>query len=297
MSHHDEAERDLDILETHETDPLTAFEGDLPVGTSTPSALRRKLNQYAPAIALFFVVLVAWEGLTRLLGVQSFVLPKPTEIGEKLFDNMAVIWAAAVNTLIEAIGGFIVGVLLGIAVALATVRWRAAREGLMPFAIAANSVPIIAVAPITNAMFSLTSPVSKMAVVAIVVFFPVMINTARGLTEVDPAEIELMRSYASHPRTVLTRVRIPNALPYFFSSLKVASALSIIAAIVAEYFGGPQDVLGQYIVSKAQLFAFPSAWAAIVVASAIGIAFYGLILLAERVFMPWHISFRAADDR
>ena len=167
----------------------------------------------------------------------------------------------------------------------------------MPFAIAANSVPIIAVAPITNAMFSLTSPVSKMAVVAIVVFFPVMINTARGLTEVDPAELELMRSYASHPRTVLTRVRIPNALPYFFSSLKVASALSIIAAIVAEYFGGPQDVLGQYIVSKAQLFLFPDAWAAIVVASAIGIAFYGLILLAERVFMPWHISFRAADDR
>jgi NitT/TauT family transport system permease protein len=297
MSHHDDAERDIDILETHETDPITAFEGDLPVGTSTPSALRRKLNQYAPAVALFFIVLVAWESLTRLLGVESFLLPKPTEIAEKLADNTGIIWAAAVNTLIEAIGGFVVGVLLGITVALATVRWAAAREGLMPFAIAANSVPIIAVAPITNAMFSLTSPVSKMAVVAIVVFFPVMINTARGLTEVDPAEIELMRSYASHPRTVLTRVRIPNALPYFFSSLKVASALSIIAAIVAEYFGGPQDVLGQYIVSKAQLFLFPDAWAAIVVASAIGIAFYGLILLAERVFMPWHISFRAADDR
>ncbi len=242
-------------------------------------------------------MLVAWEGLTRLLGVQSFVLPKPTEIAGRLAENMSVIWGAAVNTLIEAIGGFVIGVLLAVLVALATVRWTVAREGLMPFAIAANSVPIIAVAPITNAMFSLTSPASKMAVVAIVVFFPVMINTARGLTEVDPAEIELMRSYASKPRTVLSRVRVPNALPYFFSSLKVASALSIIAAIVAEYFGGPQDVLGQYIISKAQLFLYPDAWAAIVVASIIGIGFYGLILLAERVFMPWHVSFRAADDR
>jgi NitT/TauT family transport system permease protein len=297
MSRHDRVDRDLDILETHETDPLTAFEGDLPAGTKTPSALRLRFDRYLPALALFFFVLVAWEGLTRVLDVESFLLPKPTEIAGKLIENFDVIWAAAVNTLIEAIGGFVVGALLGVAVALATVRWAAAREGLMPFAIAANSIPIIAIAPITNAMFSLTSPVSKMAVVAIVVFFPVMINTARGLTEVDPAEIELMRSYASHPRTVLTRVRVPNALPYFFSSLKVASALSIIAAIVAEYFGGPQDVLGQYIVSKAQLFSFPSAWAAIVVASAIGIAFYGLILLAERVFMPWHISFRSADDR
>ena len=297
MSEHDATERDLEILESHETDPLTAFEGDLPAGTQTPSALRLRFDRYAPAAVLFVLVLVLWEGLTRLLNVQSFILPKPTEIAEKLIDNAGVIWEAAANTLIEAVGGFVVGTLLGILVALATVRWTAAREGLMPFAIAANSVPIIAVAPITNAMFSLTSPVSKMAVVAIVVFFPVMINTARGLTEVDPAEIELMRSYAATPRSLLWRVRIPNSLPYLFSALKVASALSIIAAIVAEYFGGPQDVLGQYIIGKAQLFLFPDAWAAIVVASFIGITFYGIILLAERVFMPWHVSFRAADDR
>jgi NitT/TauT family transport system permease protein len=297
MSHHDEAERDLDLLETHETDPLTAFEGDVPAGTVTPSALRRRLEQYLPAVALFVLVLALWEVLTRVLNVESFLLPKPSEIADRLIANFEIIREAALNTLFEAIGGFVAGTLLGIAVAFATVRWTAAREGLMPFAIAANSVPIIAIAPITNAMFSLTSPVSKMAVVAVVVFFPIMINTARGLTEVDPAELELMRSYASKPSSVLWRVRIPNALPYLFSALKVASALSIIAAIVAEYFGGPQDVLGQYIISKAQLFLFPEAWAAIVVASLIGILFYGLVLLAERVFMPWHVSFRAADDR
>lgn len=166
----------------------------------------------------------------------------------------------------------------------------------MPFAIATNSIPIIALAPIANNMFPITSPASKITVVAIVVFFPIMINVARGLTEVDPAELELMRSYAAGPRETFARVRIPHALPYFFSALKVAATLSIIVALVAEYFGGPQDVLGQYIISKANLFVFPDAWAAIVVASLIGIALYGMILVLERLTMSWHVSLRAQDE-
>lgn len=290
------SDRDPGLLETHDTDPLTAFEGDVPAGTLTPSALRRRIRRNLPAVVLFVAVIILWEALTRLLNVQSFLLPKPSEIADRFTANSAEIWSAGWETLKEALGGYVVGAGLGVAAALATVRWTAVREGLMPFAIAANSVPIIALAPITNAMFSLTSPVSKAAVVAVVVFFPVMINTARGLVEVDPAELELMRSYGARPREILMRVRVPNALPYFFSSLKVASALSIIAAIVAEYFGGPQDVLGQYIISKAQLFLFPEAWAAIIVASALGIGLYATVLVAERVFMPWHVSFRAADD-
>jgi NitT/TauT family transport system permease protein len=131
--------------------------------------------------------------------------------------------------------------------------------------------------------------------VAVVVYFPVMINTTRGLLEADPAEMELMRSMAARPSEVTRRVRIPRALPYFFASLKVASALSLIAAIIAEYFGGPQDVLGQYIVNRAQLFQFPDAWAAILVASILGVVFYLLILAAERWLMPWHVSFRTSE--
>lgn len=289
-------ERDPKALESHDTDPFTAFEGDVPSGTRTPSALRRRVRRNLPAVVLFVGVIVAWESLTRALDVQSFLLPKPTEIADRFTSNSGQIWSAGWETLKEAVGGYVAGAALAVGAALATVRWAAIREGLMPFAIAANAVPIIALAPITNAMFSLTSPVSKAAVVAVVVFFPVMINTARGLVEVDPAELELMRSYGATPREVLARVRVPNALPYFFSSLKVASALSIIAAVVAEYFGGPQDVLGQYIISKAQLFLFPEAWAAIIVASVLGIGLYSLVLAAERVFMPWHVSLRAADD-
>jgi NitT/TauT family transport system permease protein len=295
VSHHDEAERDLDILETHDTDVLAAFEGDIPAGTRAPAALSRRLRHAGPALLAFVAVIVVWETLTRALDVQSFILPRPSQIIERFFATSGQIWGAGWNTLIEALGGLVAGTLLGVGVALATVRWVRLREGLMPFAIAANSVPIIALAPIMNAWFSITSPVSKMAVVAIVVFFPVMINTARGLIEVDAAELELLRSYAAAPREVMWRVRVPHALPYFFSAMKVASALAIIAAIVAEYFGGPQDVLGQYIIAKANLFVYPDAWAAILVASILGIALYAAVLLAERLFMPWHVSFRASD--
>lgn len=291
------AARDAEILEDHDADVLTAFEGDVPSGTRTPSALEHRVRRSGPAIAAFFVVLVVWEGLTRLFDVESFILPKPTEIMARFFSDAGVIWGAGLNTLYEALGGFVVGTTLGVAVAFATVRWVRVREGLMPFAIAANAVPIIALAPISNAMFGLVSPVSKMAVVAVIVFFPVMINTARGLIEVDGAEIELLRSYAAGPGEVMRRVRVPHALPYFFSAIKVSSALSLIAAIVAEYFGGPQDVLGQYILNRAFQLLFPEAWAAILVASLLGITFYVVILIAERLAMPWHVAFRASDDR
>jgi NitT/TauT family transport system permease protein len=172
-------------------------------------------------------------------------------------------------------------------VALITARWSVVSQALMPFAIAANSVPIIAFAPIMNNWFGLTNPASKMAIVAIIVFFPTMINTVRGLTLVDPRQLELMRSYAASPFKVLWSVRIPNAVPYIFSALRVASPLSMIGAVVAEFFGGPRATLGVFITQAASGFDFARAWAAIVVASVIGIGFYALIIVAERVLAPW----------
>ncbi|MDH3462825.1 MAG: ABC transporter permease, partial [Acidimicrobiia bacterium] len=278
------------------SEPIDAFTGDLPVGSRSPSALRTRFRRYLPAAGLFLGGMAFWELAVRVFNVEAFVLPRPSAIVERLFVNWDVISHAALNTLIESMGGLVLGTVLGVSIALVTVRWARAREGIMPFAIATNSIPIIALAPIANNMFPITSPASKITVVAIVVFFPIMINVARGLTEVDPAELELMRSYAAGPRETFARVRIPHALPYFFSALKVAATLSIIVALVAEYFGGPQDVLGQYIISKANLFDFPDAWAAIVVASLIGIALYGMILVLERLTMSWHVSLRAQDE-
>lgn len=287
--------RDAGVAETHESDLFTAFEGDVPAGTRTPSALRHRLRRAGPAVVAFFLVIGLWEGLTRLFDVETFVLARPSLILERFFATSDVIWSAGFNTLIEAVVGLVAGTFLGVAVAFATVRWVPVRDGLMPFAIAANSVPIIALAPVANGMFSITSPVSKIAVVTVVVFFPVMVNTARGLLEVEDDELELMRSYAASPREIMWRVRVPHALPYLFSAMKVVTVLSIIAAIIAEYFGGPQDVLGQYILTKASLFVYADAWAGILVASILGVALYAIVLLTERFVMPWHVSFRASD--
>lgn len=288
-------ERDEVIAETSETDLITAFEGDLPFATKRPSAIRKYGGRYLPAVIAAVAVLVVWEGVVGIFGIQSFILARPTEILASFVETAPTIWSAGGKTLIEALGGFLIGTTLAVATSLAAARWVGFREGMLPLAIALNATPIAALAPIFNNWFGLTNPFSKMGVVAVVVYFPVMINTTRGLLEVDPSELELMRSVAASETDVMLRIRIPNALPFFFASIKVATALSLIAAIIAEYFGGPQDVLGQYIVNRAQLFQFPDAWAAILVASILGVVFYLLVLIAERVFMPWHVSLRTAD--
>jgi len=135
-----------------------------------------------------------------------------------------------------------------------------------------------------------------MAIAAVICFFPVMVNTLRGLTSVRPESIELMRSYAARERDIFRRVRIPTSLPYLFTGLKVATVLAMIGAIVGDYFGGSQEALGIQIRRSAGIFAFEEAWAAILVASVLGIAFYGAVALAERVVLRWHPSMRTGAE-
>jgi NitT/TauT family transport system permease protein len=132
--------------------------------------------------------------------------------------------------------------------------------------------------------------------VTAVVFFPVFINSAKGLTEVHPDEIELMRSYAASDWTIMREVRIPNALPFFANALRLVAPLSVIAAIIAEYFGGPQDRIGNVITSNAGLARYDVAWAAIAVASALGLALFAGALIVERVSMPWRLGVGGGDS-
>lgn len=257
--------------------------------------MRLRPERFVPPAIAFALVIGLWEGIVRAFEVEAFLLPAPSAIWSSFVETSETIWPYGLRTLFEAVGGLVIGTVAGILVAGAVARWTTLRLGAMPFAAAVNAMPIVATAPIFNQLFGLTSPISKMAVVAVMVFFPVMANTARGLSEVDSSEIELMHSLAASPYSILRRVRIPNSLPYFFSAMKVAVPLALIGAIIAEYFGGPQDVLGSYIVSRAQLFQFPDAWAAILVAALLGIGMYLIVLLIERLVMPWHVSVRVAE--
>jgi NitT/TauT family transport system ATP-binding protein len=233
------------------------------------------------------VLFGGWELLLAILSPEGFVLPRPSAIVGALFDNWSEVFGAARVTGFVIITGLIGGVLLGVAVAGVVTLFRTADEALTPVAVAINSIPIIALAPIFNNWFGLTSPRSNQMIVIVLVFFPVFINTTRGLTQIDRSQIELMESYAASKWTILREVRVPNALPYFFTALKLASSLAVIAAIVAEYFGGRQDALGPLITSSAGLARYDDAWAAVLAGTVIGGALYVLASVAERFAMPW----------
>jgi NitT/TauT family transport system permease protein len=251
---------------------------------------------YLPAIVVFVGVLVLWEFAVRAFNIKQFIMPAPSVILQAFSDQFQSLLYSGGYTATEALGGFVIGCSAGILVALATTRWTTAREALMPFAIAANSVPIIAFAPIMNNWFGVTNQLSKMMIVAVITFFPMMINMVRGLTLVEPSALELMRSYAADGFEVLWKVRLPNSLPFIFNALKVCSTLSLIGAVVGEFFGGPREALGVYITQEATLFRFFNAWAAIIISAVLGITFYVVIIFLERLAIPWHASVRSVEE-
>jgi NitT/TauT family transport system permease protein len=253
----------------------------------------RGLSDWAPAAVVFVVGIGLWEGTVRGLDIQEFLLPPPSKIVQALWTERDTLWGAGWFTFQEAFGGWVMGCSAAILTALVLARWRGLATAIMPFAIAANAIPIIAFAPITNNWFGTLSQLSKMVIAAVLCYFPVLVNTLRGLTSVRPQQIELMRSYAAGEVEIFRRVRIPNALPYVFTGLKVATVLAMIGAIVGDWFGGSLDALGVEIQRQAGVFAFTEAWAAIVVASVLGIAFYAAVAVLERLTMSWHPSARA----
>jgi NitT/TauT family transport system permease protein len=254
--------------------------------------VRRYLTEWLPALIVFVAGIAIWEGSVRGLGIENFLLPAPSDIVGTLWSDRGELWSAAFFTFREALGGFAVGCSLGFLAALVLARWRLLQTALMPYAIAAGAIPIIAFAPITNNWFGVTGMTSKIVIVAILCFFPVMVNTTRGLTSVPASAIELMRSYAASEVTIFRRVRLPNSLPYLFSGLKVATVLAMIGAIVGDYFGGAPGALGVEIRRWVGIFAFDQAWAGIVLASVLGIVFYGSVALLEQLTMGWHPSIR-----
>lgn len=268
------------------------------VRRSRPSSrLRDRVGDLVPVLAVLVIGIVSWEVLLGVLGVKQFLLPRPSVIFASLVSEWGTLIEGLRYTAIEAVGGLAIGSVIALTTAFATARWVLARETLVPVAIAANSMPIIAFAPITNNWFGSENAASRMTIVAVMVFFPIMVNTVRGLTNVDASAIELMRSYAASDLEVLRRLRIPNALPYILTAFRIATTLAVIGAVIGEYFGGPRQALGIYITGEATLFRFANAWAAILMACALGIVLYLIVVLAERVLLPWHASAGRGEPR
>ena len=234
--------------------------------------------------------LVAWEVLVRALGIKQFILPSPIAIAVAWQTYLPeLLAAAALHVRRDHRAGWSSAPATGILVGAITARYRSMQDSLMPFAVAASSVPILAFAPLFNNWFGLDQQLSKAMVAAALCFFPVMINTVRGLTTVDPA---VARAAALVRRARGRRCSGSCASPTRCrtSSRRCAwpSTLATIGAVVGEYFAAPRASLGQYIATYSAFLNFERSWAAIVFACAIGIGLYLVVVVAERIVMPWH---------
>lgn len=244
----------------------------------TAAAVRR----WVAPVVLGVVALLLWQAFVVGAGIKPYLLPSPTAIVEQLVLVLPLVWSAALATGMNVLVGLVVGSVIAIGAAIVAARSRMADTLLSPTAAALSVMPIVALAPALNTMFGTTSTTPRRLVVSVVVFAPVFVNMLRGLRQVQPVHRDLLKAYAATPRQITRTVTIPGALPYLFTGLRIASSTAVIAAIVAEYFGGLQNGLGSRITSAASNSAYARAWAFVLGAILLGLVFYLATLALER---------------
>jgi NitT/TauT family transport system permease protein len=247
------------------------------------SQFRRVFRAAWPPVLFGVAFLGLWELAVNVFDWKPYFLPKPSSIWAAFVDNFALVRDAAFVSGRNALAGLVVGTILGIAVSFLLMRFRLLNDMLSPLAVALNAIPIIVLVSVFNNMFAITSEIPRRVMVTLVVYFIVLINVARGLRQVEATHVELLRSYAATPTQVLTKARIPNAMPYLFTALKIAAPNAVIVAFVAEYFGGPQSGLGYRITSNLSNSRNAVAWAYVLGACLVGLAFYLVSILLESI--------------
>ena len=248
------------------------------------------------AVPLLFgvTILVLWEGIVRGLEVPSVLLPPPSMIWTRLINSVPILWADFRQTFLKAVlVGYALGCGLGFLTAIAIDRSPFLQKGLLPLGNFVSALPVIGVAPIMVMWFGFDWQ-SKVAVVVIMTFFPMLVNTVSGLAATSSMEKDLMRTYAASWFQTLVKLRLPAAWPFIFNALKINSTLALIGAIVAEFFGTPIVGMGFRISTEVGRMNVDMVWAEIAVAAVAGSAFYGLVALIERAVTFWHPSVRNA---
>ena len=242
--------------------------------------LDRIKSVVAPLI--FGVAFIAlWEGAVKGFDLKPYFLAAPSKIMEQFLKNTTRIWEATAISGGNALVGLVIGTILGIAMSFILSRFRFLSQLVTPLAISLNAIPIFVLVAVLNNMYSITSEIPRRFMVTLVVYFIVLVNVARGLTQVSSIQVELMRSYAASEFVILRKVRVPNAIPYLFTALKVAAPASVITAFVSEYFGGLQNGLGSRITSNIANAKNAAAWAYVLGACLLGLAFYTVSIVLE----------------
>lgn len=237
-------------------------------------------------------LLIIWECVVRGLQIQQVLLPAPSVIAARFAASTSILWQDWVQTVLKGMmSGYIIGCIAAFATALAVDRFDFLKRGLLPVGNFAAALPIIGMAPILVMWFGFDWQ-SKAAVVVVMIFFPILVNTVQGLAASDAMQRDLMRTYAAGYWKTLFKLRLPMALPFIFNGLKIATTLALIGAIVAEFFGSPIRGMGFRISTSVGQLALDLVWAEIVVAAITGSVFYGAVALLERKWTFWHPSQR-----
>ncbi len=238
-------------------------------------------------------LLVLWEGIARGADIPTVLLPPPSMIWERLINSLPILRADFVQTFLKsALAGYVMGCGAAFLTALAIDRSPFLQKGLVPVGNFVAALPIIGIAPIMVMWFGFDWH-SKAAVVVVMCFFPMLVNTVEGLRASDAMQRDLMRTYAGTYRQNLLKLRLPAAMPFIFNGLKICSTLALIGAIVAEFFGTPTVGMGFRISTEVGRMNIDMVWAEIAVAALAGSMFYGLVSLIERAVTFWHPSMRS----
>lgn len=251
----------------------------------------RAVKFAVPAI-FGITILVIWEGLVKGLQVPSVILPPPSMIAARVADSIPILWGDLVQTFVKgALTGYVIGCGAAVITAILIDRSTFLQRGLMPVGNFIAALPIIGTAPILVMWFGFDWQ-SKAAVVVVMVFFPMLVNTVQGLKATDQMQRDLMHTYAGSYWQTLFKLRLPAAMPAIFNGLKIATTLALIGAIVAEFFGSPTRGMGFRISVEVGRLGLDMVWAEIFVAALAGSAFYGAVAMLEKGITFWHPSQR-----
>ncbi len=258
---------------------------------NSPASDSRAVSLLIPAI--FGITLIAmWQVLVTMLGVSPIILPAPSAIAATFASSIPTLFADFNQTIIKgALTGYIAGMIAAFAVALLADRSDFLTKGILPVGAFMAALPIVGTAPIFVKWLG-SDWESKAAVVGVMVFFPILVNTVAGLKDTSAMQRDLMRTYGAGYWPSLFKLRLPAAMPFIFNGLKIATTLALIGAIVAEFFGSPTVGMGFRISTSVGQLAMDMVWAEIVVAALAGSAFYGAMALIEKRVTFWHPSQR-----
>ena len=255
---------------------------------------RGEMRAVRIAVPVIFglTLLAMWEALVRGFGISPVILPPPSVVAQTFAASTDILWTDFQQTVVKgALRGFAIGTLAAIVTAILIDRSQFLTRGLLPIGNFVAALPIVGIAPILVSWFGFDWQ-SKAAVVVVMVFFPMLVNTVQGLQEASAMQRDLMRTYAASYWQTLLRLRLPAAMPFLFNGLKIATTLALIGAIVAEYFGSPTRGMGFRISTGVGSLSIDLVWAEIAVAALAGTAFYGTVAFVERIVTFWHPSQR-----